>query len=74
MSNMEQLAYKLGMLCEVCLARMSGNCRSYSPRLTQGKRGCHIVTTPRNLSSAMVLRTTISKVGIRLIVNLCNDM
>jgi hypothetical protein len=31
-------------------------------------------TTPRNLSIVMVLRTTLSKPGIRPIVNLCNDM
>jgi hypothetical protein len=48
--------------------------RSYSPRLTQCKRGRGTVTIPRNLSNAMILRTTLVKLGIWLIVNLCNDI
>jgi hypothetical protein len=40
-----------------------------------GARGVVVPhTTPRNLTIAMVLRTTLAKSGIRLIVNLCNDM
>jgi hypothetical protein len=31
-------------------------------------------TNPENLSIDMVLRTTLAKLGIRPIVNLCNDM
>jgi hypothetical protein len=60
-----------GMACllirdvwEVCLARMSGNCRSYSPELTRCKRGRGTMTTLGNLSNAMVLRTTLAKLGI----------
>jgi hypothetical protein len=47
---------------------------SYSPRLTRYKRGRGTATTPGNLSNAMVLHTTIAKLGIPLIVNLCNGM
>jgi hypothetical protein len=32
------------------------------------------MTTPGNLSIAMVLRTTLAKLGIIPIVNLCKDM
>jgi hypothetical protein len=37
---------------------------SYSPRLTQCKRGRGTATTPGNLSNAMVLHTTLAKLGI----------
>jgi hypothetical protein len=48
--------------------------RSYSPRLTRCKRGRGTMIISGNLSNAMVLRTTLGKLGIRPIVNLCNDM
>jgi hypothetical protein len=38
----------------------------------RGGRGT--ATTPRNLSNALVLRTTLAKPDIQPIVNLCNDM
>jgi hypothetical protein len=33
-----------------------------------------MATSLKNLSNAMVLHTTLVKLDIRLIVNLCNDM
>jgi hypothetical protein len=47
---------------------------SYSPRLTWCKRGRGTTTTPRNLSNAIVLCTTLTKPGIRPVVNLHNSM
>jgi hypothetical protein len=42
---------------------------------SHGARGAVVPrTTPRNLSIAMVPRTTLAKLGIRPIVNLCNGM
>jgi hypothetical protein len=42
---------------------------------SHGARGAVVLhTTPRNLSIAMVPRSTLAKPGIRPIVNLCNDM
>jgi hypothetical protein len=42
---------------------------------SHGARGAVVpCTTPRNLSIAMGLCTTLAKPGIRLIVNLCNGM
>jgi hypothetical protein len=42
---------------------------------SHGASGGHgTVTTPRNLSNAMVLCTTLAKLGIQPIVNLCNGM
>jgi hypothetical protein len=42
---------------------------------SHGARGVVVLhTTPGNLSIAMVPCTTLAKHGIRLIVNLCNDM
>jgi hypothetical protein len=42
---------------------------------SHGERGGHgTATTLGNLSNAMVLRTTLAKLGIRLTVNLCNGM
>jgi hypothetical protein len=38
------------------------------------KRGRGTATTPENLSNAIVVRTTLDKLGIQLIINLCNDM
>jgi hypothetical protein len=38
------------------------------------KRGRGTATTPKNLSNAMVLHTTLAKLDIRPIVNLCNGM
>jgi hypothetical protein len=43
-------------------------------RLTWCKRGHGTTTTPGNLSNARVLRTTLAKLDIRPIVNLCTGM
>jgi hypothetical protein len=38
------------------------------------KTGCDTRPATGNLSNAIVLRTTLAKLGIQLIVNLCNGM
>jgi hypothetical protein len=40
---------------------------------SHGARGA-TATTPGNLSNAMVLRTTLARLGIQPMVNLCNGM
>jgi hypothetical protein len=64
---------RYGMTCLLNRDAM-GNWRSYSSRLTQCKRDRGTMTTPRNLTNAMALRTILAKLGIQPVVNLCNGM